>query len=636
MTASAASVQQQELREVAQPLDPRRLSAADQALLPISQRKVGQDWVVVSRYADDVWWLTGLPTNVEKASTKLDFRHLPPAFRAVAKAMLYRLKTRGRDGRKPSAPSSMVTIFARIRLFLTYVAELGIDDLSLITPMTCATYLQACKALRSGINKGGGRSAQAIGTPLSPASLNRRLVAVEMIYEMSQYTDAPMPHHPWRDTSADALSRYGHSRRSSGNSTPLMTDHIFTTLFQRAWSIVQAAEAVLDVRDELDALAASCRGYSSGDINMLKVQAMKRLGWEGGGGALVASLIDIRTACYVVVASLSGCRNQEVMATRSKSYYRTEDDSGQHYWWMRSRSTKTAEGNTEWMVPEAAVTALQVMDRWAAPHQVRLREQIDAYREADPSDVRIAEADDHLDAIFVGVDKASDSQVRTLSLTQLNISLKLFCKSCGLEWRLASHQFRRKFANYAAHSRFGDLRYLREHFKHWSMDMTIGYALNESQEMALYLEIEDELSEIKQQVVTTWVDKEQPLAGGYGSSLVDWRSHDENITLFKTRGLMMRSIAESTAIRSNGHAWCTADDNVCDGNDVDTTRCEGCGSAVIGRQHAPIYVGLYNELRSLRDLEDIGEGGRARVQRDLSRCRAVLTRLGHDPLETAA
>lgn len=40
-----------------------------------------------------------------------------------------------------------------------------------------------------------------------------------------------------------------------------------------------------------------------------------------------------------------------------------------------------------------------------------------------------------------------------------NLALKAFARKCGLSWDLASHQFRRKFANYAARSQFGDLRH---------------------------------------------------------------------------------------------------------------------------------------------------------------------------------
>lgn len=65
------------------------------------------------------------------------------------------------------------------------------------------------------------------------------------------------------------------------------------------------------------------------------------------------------------------------------------------------------------------------------------------------------------------------------------------------------------------------------------------------------------------------------------------------------------------------------------GNDLEPTRCgSGCGNAVIGLRHAPIYLGLYNQLKELEDCPDIGEGGRARVRRDLARCLQVLSGLG--------
>jgi hypothetical protein len=93
--------------------------------------------------------------------------------------------------------------------------------------------------------------------------------------------------------------------------------------------------------------------------------------------------------------------------------------------------------------------------------------------------------------------------------------------------------------------------------------MTLGYAMNESQEMELYLEIQEELEEVKQSVVATWLNKSEPLAGGYGGNIANWRAGDKPITLFKDHKQMIRSIAQSTSIRSNGHAWCTADDNQC-------------------------------------------------------------------------
>ena len=71
---------------------------------------------------------------------------------------------------------------------------------------------------------------------------------------------------------------------------------------------------------------------------------------------------------------------------------------------MRSKSTKTDEGATEWMIPEAAVTALKVIDRWALLYQSRLTDEIQARRAANPNDVEIAEAQKHVGAVFLGLD----------------------------------------------------------------------------------------------------------------------------------------------------------------------------------------------------------------------------------------
>lgn len=94
---------------------------------------------------------------------------------------------------------------------------------------------------------------------------------------------------------------------------------------------------------------------------------------------------------------------------------------------------------------------------------------------------------------------------------------------------------------------------------------------------------------------------------------------------------MLKAIAESTAIRSNGHAWCTADSNNCVGNSLERTRCGQCNNAVIGPVHAPIYKRLLDDLKELLDCPSIGESGRQRVERDLNRCRDVLIQMGIDP-----
>ena len=108
------------------------------------------------------------------------------------------------------------------------------------------------------------------------------------------------------------------------------------------------------------------------------------------------------------------------------------------------------------------------------------------------------------------------------------------------------------------------------------------------------------------------------------------------MTIFKDRATMIRTISESTAIRSNGHAWCTADDNHCVGNGgLEATRCSRCDNAVIGRVHAKLYQGLYDHLKEVLKCGDIGQAGLARVKRDLDRCREVLQALGYQAEEAS-
>jgi integrase len=611
----------------AQPGDVRGLSDSERDKLIITATQVDGQWVILSRYGDDIWQLNGLPSNVPTSKKQLEFCNVPQAFRAVMKAMAYRYITRGRrDGNRPKG-ATIRDFFTNSMPFLRHIEMLGIERLCAVTPMIAATYVAACKAHR--INKSS--------KPLLPDSLRRRYATVEAIYELSHYTHDRMPQHPWPDTSAKAMA--GGIGTVFGGKTPLIPDDVFCTLFELAHQQVERGKLLLDLRDDLNGIASKTGALKKFDVLRFKNQHLDAMGWEGGLRAFNKSLLSLRTACYIVLASTSGCRNHELANLQSGAHRRTEDDEGTVYHWMRSLSEKTYEGIHDWMIPEAAVRALRVMERWSAPYQAMIADAIIQRRRIDPHDPQISEANRHRHSLFLGIYANTGNSVRTLTANTWDSQLKKFAKDCGLTWKLSSHQFRRKFANYAAHSRFGDLRYLKEHYAHWSMDMTLDYAMDESWgqhlDLELYMEIQGEMEDIKLGVVDNWVADES-LAGGYGRAIKEWQREPQNLLIFKDHASMLKSIAESTAIRSNGHAWCTADNDGCVGNTLERSRCSGCDHSVIGHAHAPIYQRLYDDLKGLLQCKDIGEGGRQRVERDLKRCREVLVQLGVPPKDLSA
>ncbi|MDR9753564.1 integrase [Pseudomonas sp. SZMC_28357] len=609
----------------AQPGDVCGLPETERDALIVSSTQVDEKWVTLSRYGDTIWHLVGFANNVEMSKKRLDFSTVPPAFQEVMKAIMYLYLRRGRSrGVRPKG-GSMKSLFLNAVPFLRHLEALKLDHIGAATPMICRAYVNICKEDRHTI--------RSKGKPLSKSGMESRFQAVEALHELSQYTDDRMPKHPWPETSAKALAGRTGSGLRDGSKTLLIPDDVFCILFERAYQQVERGHQLLDLRDALDALKTDRKGQPASTLNVAKNLQLDALGWEGGLRKLKKALSDLRTSCYIVVASTSGCRNHELSNLQSGAHHRTEDDEGTIYHWMRSRSEKTDAGMHDWMIPEAAVRALRLMERWSAPYQAMLAAEIMQRRRANPFDPQIVEAQKHRHALFIGLNLTTN-QARTLCNKTWNLLFKEFAKDCGLSWKLSSHQFRRKFANYAAHSRFGDLRYLKEHYAHWSLDMTLGYAMDDSWgrnlDLELYADIQGELEDIKLGVTDNWLG-DDPLAGGYGNALKQWQREPQNLLIFKDHTSMLKSIAESTAIRSNGHAWCTADNDDCVGNTLERTRCGTCNHAVIGRSHAAIYQRLYDDLKGLLHCKDIGEGGRQRIERDLNRCRDVLVQLGMDP-----
>lgn len=482
----------------------------------MSRRVVDGHTVVVSCYADIQWKMVGQPTNKPPSDQIMNFARAPAAFRETMKAIAYRYMCQGREGQRRPSDRAIVKLLRDAEPFLKYLESLGIERLADVTAPVCSGYVEACRRYRQPSD----------GKGLKAATLGHRFTIVEALHELSQCTEDAMVTDPWPGTSSTHLAGLtGRGTGSRGGATPLMPDEVFIRLFQEAWVRVEGSDALLTVRDEwLSVKNERGTRWSLAKASYFYRHFVKSRGWASAR-SFSQALHELRTACYIVVASLSGCRHHELAFIESGACYRTTPTSGstnapgEVYWWMRSQSTKTGEGRTEWMIPQAASFALQVLEHWAKPYQAELEAEIASRRAADPLDPEIAEAARHRQALFLCAEPSRSNQVRTASVQMMNIALKAFAKRCGLEWAVATHQFRRKFANYAARSQFGDLRYLKQHFKHWSLDMTLGYALNESQEMALYAEIEEELGDIKAQVVASWLKPNAPLAGGYGANI---------------------------------------------------------------------------------------------------------------------
>ena len=312
-----------------QPDDARGLSDPERDKLIITATQVDGKWIIRSRYGDDFWQLNGFPNNVPTNKRQINFGTVPPAFRAAMKAIFYRYLRRGRSGADRPRGATVYDFFNGSLPFLRHLDALKLDRFGAATPTIAATYVAACKA-HVQIHK---------GKPLSKRALQVRYLAVETLYELSQYIDDKIPQHPWPGTSPKTMA--GRIGITNGGKTPLIPDDVFCTLFREAHKQVERGKSLLDLRDGLDSIAAENVGQKTFDVIRSKNRYLDAMGWEGDLRALTKSLLDLRTASYIVLASTSGCRNHELANLLTGAHRRTEDDDGTIYHWMRSTSEKT-------------------------------------------------------------------------------------------------------------------------------------------------------------------------------------------------------------------------------------------------------------------------------------------------------
>lgn len=561
---------------------------------------------VLSRLGDEEWRLpdTLFPANTRPSAKILRFNSAPACYRGVLKSCTLRYYLVGLEGSKRPRGATIFGRFNRYASYLRYLEAVGVSSLRDATPFHAAQYLQHCRALKSkkGDSVGG-------------SSIKLRLQALEDLHALSQHTSTPMA-HPWPESSSAFLAGVtgdGHYLRL-GARTQIIPDEVMAPFFQHCVARIEKA-------DQLIALQARVSEWKRNGRSSDWITAqLRRVGWEQR--RLTDEVDRTLDACAVIIFDTSGVRVSELASLDVDSAY-TNVKEGERYFWMKGISDKLGHGAVEWLVAEVTHRAIATAIKLTAP----LREQLQGYIAESRAPHEVDGMKAHVKAIFLG--RAYGSSIARLANTSIQNRINSLATRYGIKWHFANHQFRRTFAVYAAHSALGDLRYLREHFKHWSLDMTGLYAMNRKQDAELYDEIGHAFLESKISLLENWLEEDAILTGGGAEPIKTFRARNQALATKADRREMAVTISPLVHIRATGVAWCLADSAGCAGGTAaEPTRCGDCSNAVIDEGRKPVWRGIYAQQCELRDLRDIGQSGRQRVERDLERARRVLVELG--------
>lgn len=572
---------------------------------------------VLSRYGDPVWVL---PDSMFSAGTKdthkkLDFSRIPEPFRETLRFFLARYILVGIEGRTRPQGNTIIHFFRRAGRFLTWLEDQGIGRLSGVTPLVSQQYVTFCRGLR---NKKG--------EPLAGQTLKHRFAALENLHILSQQSDDPMP-HPWPESSANHLAgKTGQGHHNQEAKTKVIPDEILGSLFQLAVEWLDRADEIVQLRAQIDAWEAE--GLSQ---RVITTRRIKSLGWTKA--EFSAAERHLQSSCMCIILITSGIRVSELCSLENQAAFKRQDDEGEPFHWMRGLTYKTTGGAQpcEWLVSKITHRAIAVAERLAQPLQARLEQRISELWAENPADPDVSRLVEHQERLFLVVWQGAGSRVGTISTGTVITRINALAAERELDWQFAPHQFRRTFAVYAAHSAYGDLRYLRDHFKHWSLDMTLLYAMSRDQDAELYDEIGTAAAGVKREIIEHWMEPDAILAGGAAEPIRAFRTREKD-GLVKTkadRKQMVEELSGMVHLRATGVSWCAADEDGCDGGrGAERTRCADCSNAVIDESHKPMWQAIYAQQCELLHLDDLGPGGKARVEKDFRHCVIVLKQLG--------
>lgn len=570
-------------------------------------------YVVLSRYEDITWVFNpkDLPNGTSAANRRVDFGNLPSQFVEAAKLCVAMRIAKGK------ASGTAISTFKDLQYFLLYLDDFGIKSTTKITPLVAIQYVEHCKSI------GCAKYRKKQVKPLSKGTLRNRFTAVELLYNALQGTSLQF-NHPWPESSAGYLAGIKQSYNTKTPKTEVIPDDVLTKVFQYAYRYLKRSDELLRVQAEVDQSMANSAHLTRHGRTIESNKALKESGYSGTLRSLRRDFSLLRTSCWLIILTTTGIRMSELGGLRANSYH-TKVEEGETYYFIESKSIKTGEGETSWLCPKIAIDALKVISQITQP----LRDALEAkVQEAElTGDLKTAQDLARIRQSSMLTDThQGDNTIGIISDSRINKRLREFATAANVDWHFSSHQFRRTFAHYVVHNQLGDLRYLRDHFKHWSLDMTALYAFDDDLDLELFNEINIAYKEKREGLFEHWLDASTPIAGGLKNNVIALRNSNEAVKAYGGTAEMIKSLSSEIHVRSTGIAWCTNDQGGCASG-----KCEECCHSIIDDSQQPHWEAMYVQQIGLRAIADqIGPGGSATVERTIKRCEAVLREMGAD------
>ncbi|EGW21590.1 hypothetical protein [Methylobacter tundripaludum] len=621
----------------------RELQFHEKAQLPVSlvRGDDGQE-IIVSRYADDIWdFWPYIPQGNRKLSSKSIDWHVNlehgtkltdpehAALLAGAKDFIWSLFNEPIEGRQRPFMGTIVGHFISLIPLLRWMVTRNIRHFRDLRGKAIE-YVSVA------------RISEKTGKPVATGWHARRLMTLEDIYLQREKLADALDEHPWPDESASALA--GETFKGRSTKTPRIPEQTVRHLARIAVDYVdQQATRLLDARDTIAHEVNGASGYLATNI---RIPLARDLGFDGSRD-FSNELALLRDACYIVIAMFSGIRDSETLSLNHSCISHSTTDDGIDLTWLHGTIYKTGQRAHKWLVPPVVEAAVRVMERYRLPFASEIERQIAEFERRVAMTIPHSHAHKMLvkclqiarrdrNSLFLGTTPHRGHTTNVVSGALINRRLKHFCEHFGIlgengkPWLLCTHQFRRTYAYFVASAELGDLHYLREHFGHWSIDMTLLYADGATDEFNtdsdLLLEILRSKAEKQEDVFRNYLLTDLPLANG-DIMLSDLR---RTIKTARNKDELIKQVSDGVTLNGTGHSWCigNAKGTGCGGLCVfEADMCVDCSYGMIGPEHLSVWKEISRQQQEALAMPDMGISGKARSERILAKANNVIAKL---------
>lgn len=284
----------------------------------------------LSRYEEDEWvFPASKGSKATRASElKLNFARISDIqMKRMANWVIWNKMKAG------LAVSSLRNVLNNLNSYFQWVLDSDATAVHGLTAFTSSAYVKYANTLTSK-RKGEVK-------PLSSITKVHKFLVLEDLYRYCEAFDF-VKEHPWSESSASEQAGWtGEANKESRAKakTPIIPDDVLMPLCKFTKSYLDRADEILVTAKNKESLL-------------------------------------LRDSCIFWLLLTTGMRIHEVLGIK-RGAYRSETRDDTTYYYIETESKKTHTGLAEWIAPEIATTAIDILSRLSEPLQAQVERYID-------------------------------------------------------------------------------------------------------------------------------------------------------------------------------------------------------------------------------------------------------------------